>query len=250
MSVSGANLTAVMQISAGREHSLAVLSDGTVVAWGSNVYGQVGDGTKVNRTRAVLINLSGVVDVEAGAHHSLALRSSGTVAAWGRNYRGEVGDGTTAATRPSPTNVPNLTGVTSIAAGRDHNLVVLSDGTMRSWGYNAGGQLGDGTHSNTAYAGDRGGRHAAVQAEGGRGLLDRVGLVTLRASEEIKPLITRSADGKSAAVVMIFDLVGWGISPTVSPMRLLASSAIGTLLLPLLLLVTPSTVDAAARAPG
>jgi len=167
-SVSGANLTGVVQISAGREHSLAAVSDGTVMAWGSNVYGQVGDGTKVNRTRAVPVpGLTGVADVEAGAHHSLALLSNGTVAAWGRNYRGEIGDGTTVSSRPSPTNVPGLTGVTSIAAGRDHNVVVLSDGSMRSWGYNAGGQLGDGSTTTRRSPVVVSGVTRAVQGEGG-----------------------------------------------------------------------------------
>jgi alpha-tubulin suppressor-like RCC1 family protein len=157
----------VIQIAAGREHSLALEDDGTVWAWGSNVYGQLGDGTKTNRTRAVRVTgLSGVTDVEAGAHHSLALRATGTVASWGRNYRGEIGDGTTT-NRTLPITVPGIAGVTSIAAGRDHNVVVLSDGTMRSWGFNTSGELGDGSTTTRRSPVTVLGVTGAVLAEGG-----------------------------------------------------------------------------------
>jgi alpha-tubulin suppressor-like RCC1 family protein len=158
----------VIQIAAGREHSLAVEDDGSVWSWGSNVYGQLGDGTKTNRTRPVPVTglSSGVTDVEAGAHHSLALRSTGTVASWGRNYRGELGDGTTTI-RVLPITVPGISGVTSIAAGRDHTLVVLNDGTMRGWGFNTSGQLGDGTTTTRRTPVTVLGVTGAVLAEGG-----------------------------------------------------------------------------------
>jgi alpha-tubulin suppressor-like RCC1 family protein len=161
-------LTDVVAITAGREHSLAVKSDGTVWAWGSNVYGQLGDGTKTNRSRPVQItSLTGVTDVRAGAHHSLALRSTGTVAAWGRNYRGELGDGTTVTTRPTPTTVLGISDAISIGTGRDHCLVVLSDHTMRSWGYNDGGQLGDNTTTTRRTPVTVSGVSGALEAEGG-----------------------------------------------------------------------------------
>lgn len=157
----------VIQIAAGREHSLALEDDGSVWAWGSNVYGQLGDGTKTNRNRPVRItSLSAVTDVEAGAHHSLALRSTGTVASWGRNYRGELGDGTTTI-RTLPITVPGISGGTSIAAGRDHSLVVLSDGTMRAWGFNTSGELGDGTTTTRRSPVTILGVTGAVLAEGG-----------------------------------------------------------------------------------
>jgi alpha-tubulin suppressor-like RCC1 family protein len=161
-------LTDVVAITAGREHSFAIKSDGTLWAWGSNVYGQLGDGTKTNRTSPVRItSLSGVADVKAGAHHSLALLSDGTVSAWGRNYRGEVGDGTTVTTRPTPKTVVGITGAISIGTGRDHCLVVLSDHTMRSWGYNAGGQLGDDTTTTRRVPVTVSGVSGALEAEGG-----------------------------------------------------------------------------------
>ena len=78
----------------GHDHGVAVLGDGSAWAWGSNDYGQVGDGTITDRTAPVKIIASGIADVAAGAHHSYALRTAGTVASWGRNYRSELGDGT------------------------------------------------------------------------------------------------------------------------------------------------------------
>ncbi len=95
--------------------------------------------------------LTGVTAITGGsfASHSLALKRDGTVLAWGWNFAGELGDGTT-----SPSNTPlqvlgpggvgYLGGVTAIARGTGHSLVLKSDGTVWAWGYNLYGQLGNG----------------------------------------------------------------------------------------------------------
>ena len=124
-------------------HSLALKSDGTVVAWGDNSSGQLGDGTTTNHTTPVAVpGLTGVVAIAAYSH-SLALKSDGTVVAWGGNYSGQLGDGTTSS-RYNPLAVPGLTGVVAVAAA-GHSLVLKSDGTVVAWGSNYAGQLGDGT---------------------------------------------------------------------------------------------------------
>jgi alpha-tubulin suppressor-like RCC1 family protein len=106
-------------------HSLALKSDGTVWAWGSNNYGELGDGTTFNRDTPVQVqNLSGVTAVAGGASHSLALKSDGTVWAWGDNQQGQLGDGTTF-NRHTPVPVQNLRRVTGVAAGDGHSLAVL-----------------------------------------------------------------------------------------------------------------------------
>ena len=80
MAVSG--LTGVVHLHGGRGHSLALLADGTVRAWGYNAFGGLGDGTFTERTRPVrTLNLTGVVALAGGRDHSLALKSDGTV--WG-----------------------------------------------------------------------------------------------------------------------------------------------------------------------
>jgi hypothetical protein len=141
-------LTGVTQIAAGGEHSLALRSDGTVVSWGFNVYGAIGDGTVVNRLTPVAVpGLTGVTQISAGDYYSLALRSNGGVVAWGYNGYGEIGDGTVVH-RLTPVAVSGLTGITRVSAGADHSVALGSDGNMRACGDNIFGQLGDNTNAN------------------------------------------------------------------------------------------------------
>ena len=160
-------LTDVVEIAGGRDHGLAMLASGVVWAWGDNNHGQLGDGTRVDRTNPVQI-LGGVDDVIAGAHHSYALMDNGTVQAWGRNYRGALGDGTIDARRTSPGPVLGVTNAIAFGAGRDHGLAVLADGSVRAWGYNASGQLGDGTTTTRATAITVPGLGGAQVVAGGR----------------------------------------------------------------------------------
>lgn len=87
----------------------------------------------------------GAVTLAAGAFHTLALKSGGTVWAWGDNFYGQLGNGTLSNHPDSsiPVQVPDLTGVVSIAAGYAHSLALKSDGTIWAWGTNTYGQLGD-----------------------------------------------------------------------------------------------------------
>jgi hypothetical protein len=95
-------------IAAGGLHSLALLSNGTVRAWGWNVVGQLGDGTFTNRSTPVSVSgLSGVTTIATGWSHSLALLSDGTVRAWGYNEYGQLGDGTTTPSL-TPVRVPGF----------------------------------------------------------------------------------------------------------------------------------------------
>ncbi|MGI1657570.1 MAG: cell wall-binding repeat-containing protein [Desulfitobacterium sp.] len=108
----------LVAISGGTFYTIALKSNGTVVAWGYNGYGQCN----------VPLGLSGVVSISAGERHSLALKSDGTVVAWGNNGSGEC-------------NVPlGLSEVVAISAGRNHSLALKSDGTVVAWGFNGSGQ--------------------------------------------------------------------------------------------------------------
>lgn len=142
----------VVGIAGGGLHSLALLRDGTVLAWGYNGYGQLGDGTTTPRPTPVPVrDLDGVTAIAAGGNHSLALRNDGTVRAWGANDSGQLGDGT-GTNRPTPVRVRDITGVLTgvqrIAAGSYHSLAVMADHTVRAWGRNGYGQLGDDTITN------------------------------------------------------------------------------------------------------
>lgn len=93
-SVGGAALSDVVAVAAGQNHSLALKSDGTVWAWGSNGYGQLGTGNTTNSAVPVQVSgLSGVKAIAAGANHSLALKNDGTAWAWGGNSYGQMGLG-------------------------------------------------------------------------------------------------------------------------------------------------------------
>ena len=111
-------LTGVIAISAGGDHSLALKSDGTVVAWGGDGQGDAN----------VPAGLTGVTAISAGDIDSLALKSDGTVVGWGYGPDG--------ATVP-----PGLTGVTAISAGNNSALALTSDGNVVAWGSNGSGQL-------------------------------------------------------------------------------------------------------------
>jgi alpha-tubulin suppressor-like RCC1 family protein len=141
-----ASLGRATAISAGTGHSLAVLSNGTVWAWGNDRSGQLGDGTVGDdrATPAQVVNLGGATAVAAGGSHSLALKSDGTVWAWGSDTAGQLGDGTLGTDSATASQVVSLTGVAAIAAGSSHSLAVQRDGSIVSWGADGNGQLGDG----------------------------------------------------------------------------------------------------------
>jgi len=138
-------LNGVVSINDGYDFGLALKGDGTVLAWGSNAYGQLGDATTTTRLSPTAVSsLTGVSGVSAGRWHSLAVKQNGSVWAWGMNYQGQVGDGTTTS-RITPVAVSGVTTATAVVATGRHSLALLADGTVQAWGYNYGGQLGDGT---------------------------------------------------------------------------------------------------------
>jgi hypothetical protein len=158
----GPYLEGVVQVSDSGTHSLALLDDGTVVAWGLNVEGELGDGNTTESSVPVHVctvvevpcqpqnYLGGVKAVSAGARFSLALLDNGTAVAWGSNEVLQLGNGhptekcgkKSCALRPIP--VTELTGAVAISTGSEQSFATLENGEVLAWGDNHTGQLGIG----------------------------------------------------------------------------------------------------------
>ena len=152
-----------LRVAVGDSSAYALLEDGTVVSWGANDEGQLGNGApgangalgihpKPSVTPVRVTGLADIIEIEAGSQHALALRKDGTVWAWGRRDDGALGGGDAkpagslrVVSALAPVPVPGLEGIMQIAAGRTHNLALRRDGHVMSWGTNSTGELGVGT---------------------------------------------------------------------------------------------------------
>lgn len=125
--------------------STVVLADGTVWSWGSNLHGQLGDGTILTRLTPVQAGtLTDAVRVSAGLGFTVALRNDGSVWAWGDNRGGQLGNGSmTASLVPVP--IPMPASIAAISAGTTNVLALTSEGDVLAWGLNVAGEVGDGT---------------------------------------------------------------------------------------------------------
>ncbi len=164
------NTTKWKAVSTGDNHTVGIDSDGNMWSWGLNDYGQLGDGTKTNKSIPVPVRVQKtgtteepLVDnitkwkvVAAGARHTAAIDSDENLWSWGKNDNGELGDGTTtnksipvrvqqAGTEPF---VDNTTKWKVVSVGDNHTVGIDSDENLWSWGANNSGQLGDGTATN------------------------------------------------------------------------------------------------------
>jgi len=154
ITVKGAALTSdVIAIAAGSHSSYALKSDGSVWAWGYNLYGQLGDNSSTNRTLPVQVSGfgtgSGVISIKAGATHTIALKADGSVWTWGENYSGQLGDGTIPYEKKVPVKVFNAgSRVIAIAAGGNNSIALKADGSVWTWGRNDYGQVGNGGSAN------------------------------------------------------------------------------------------------------
>jgi len=132
-------------VSARSYHSLAIDESGYLWAWGDNWYGQLGDGTKEDKSTPVKIksNLK-FNQISAGEFYSMAIDESGNLWAWGRNHLGQLGDGTQDL-RTSPVIIKSGTKFKSVSSGVSHALAVDDSGNLWAWGNNSTGQIGNGS---------------------------------------------------------------------------------------------------------
>jgi alpha-tubulin suppressor-like RCC1 family protein len=137
------------EIHAGRNHTKARRSDGSILHWGAGGYGVSGDG--LNTTTTSPISISGGItwsQVSTFSRDIAAIRSDGTAWGWGRNFFGAIGDGSTTI-RNSPVAVTGgITNWSQISSGTYLTTAIRSDGTAWAWGRNDFGQVGDNSVTN------------------------------------------------------------------------------------------------------
>jgi alpha-tubulin suppressor-like RCC1 family protein len=133
-------------IAAGGSHTCALLNSGGIQCWGYNGEGQLGDGSTTDRNSPVdVIGLgAAAAAIVTGGTHTCALTAGGGVKCWGDNNLGALGDGSTSR-RPTPVDVLGLTsGVSALAAGGEHTCALMAGHSVKCWGYNGQGGLGNG----------------------------------------------------------------------------------------------------------
>jgi alpha-tubulin suppressor-like RCC1 family protein len=136
----------IVTISSGGAHTLALLNDGTVFAWGDNGGGQIGDGTTNDKLEPVQVEgIRNIVAIAAGTNHNLALKDDGTVWSWGYNNMGQIGVQTEDQVVAVPLQIPNLPNIVAVSAGRQTSFALSEDGILWVWGENDFGQLGIGS---------------------------------------------------------------------------------------------------------
>ena len=146
-------------LAAGSFHTCGLATGGTAYCWGFNSNGQLGDGTSgstanwTSADRLVPVAVSGgrtYASLVAGGSHTCGLATGGTAYCWGWNGHGQLGEGTngngsSSADRKAPVSVSGGRTYAVLAAGEAHTCGVATGGTAYCWGWNANGQLGDGT---------------------------------------------------------------------------------------------------------
>ena len=143
-------VSGVTAVAAGQRHSMALLSDGTVEAWGGDREGELGNGTFVTRDEvpAAVIGLAGVGAIAAGGEDSMALLSDGEVMTWGEGGHGALGNGTAGGPSDIPVAVKGLAQVAGISAGGFHDVTLGEPLPLLTGVSPSGGPVGGGTSVN------------------------------------------------------------------------------------------------------
>jgi alpha-tubulin suppressor-like RCC1 family protein len=163
--------SAVGAIATGDRYSCALTTDGGVKCWGYNEFGQLGDGTTINRATPVDVAglASGIHAIAARCEHTCALADSG-LKCWGANINGQLGNGTTTSGSAPVDVVGFASGISAVAVGGEHTSALTTAGGVACWGWNAAGQLGIGSTSDANAPVDVAGLSTGVRAiaAGGR----------------------------------------------------------------------------------
>ncbi|MCA2958794.1 MAG: hypothetical protein IOD12_00985 [Silvanigrellales bacterium] len=139
-------LTNVTSLAAGWYFTCAATQAGHVKCWGDNSAGQLGDGTTLGRITPVDVpGLEGITSLSAARWHTCALTHAGNVKCWGDNALGQLGSQSVSVgnAKESPVGLPAVTRIVT-GSTSNHTCAVTPTGTVKCWGDNSAGQLGDG----------------------------------------------------------------------------------------------------------
>ena len=130
--------------------AMAGPTPGSVLAWGANEEGELGDGvSQYVLEPEELPGLSEVTAIGSADGHELAVLKSGKVVDWGSNEYGQLGDGTTKSS-DTPVEASGISEAVAVAGGYGYSLALLKDGKVMAWGENEAGALGDGTRTSSS----------------------------------------------------------------------------------------------------
>jgi hypothetical protein len=130
--VTSGTISGVASLACGIQHTMALMTDGTVMAVGKNTDGQLGVGSHTQHNSWVTSNITGVASIVCGFTHTMALMTDGTVKGVGNNNYGQLGIGNT--TEPTSwVTSGTISGVASIACGSYHSMALMPDGTVMLW---------------------------------------------------------------------------------------------------------------------
>ena len=135
----------VAMVAAGAHHSLLILHDGSIWATGRNLFGQLGDGSRITKNAFAPVITSGAKAVAAGHSYSMVLTQDGSVWATGSNLHGQLGDGSTTDKNAFVQVIPSNAKTICVVAGYSHSMILTDDDRVWATGWNLYGQLGDGS---------------------------------------------------------------------------------------------------------
>ena len=138
-------------IALGENYGCAILDDGPLKCWGSNLRGRLGLGDSLSRNSPTDVNLGSgkrAIDISTGGQHMCAILDDGALKCWGENADGQLGNGgNTLQRNPVAVTLADNKDVVVVSAGNSHTCAVFNDGTLACWGANYEAQLGDGSTS-------------------------------------------------------------------------------------------------------
>ena len=158
VNVTSTNMSNVIQMSAGNNHSCAITQAGEAWCWGQGYRGQLGNGAKDTQGSPVQVkaptgndNLEGIIQIDTEDNHTCALNKEKKVFCWGYGYHGQLGNGSSS-DKERPLLVSNISDAVQVATGGDHTCALLENGTISCWGRQSSGQLGNDSFSNSIQA--------------------------------------------------------------------------------------------------